>query len=93
MLTKRVLVVLCLLVLVLGCAGSAKKINDLDIGMTKADVIRAMGEPNFTSSSTNVEILSYKLRTDCCFSDTFFVRLKDGKVDRFGQQGSFGTYY
>ena len=90
---KKGFLVLCTMVLLLVCAGSAKKINDLNIGMTKSDVIHIMGEPNYTSGSGNVEILSYKLKTDCCFSDTFFVRIKEGKVDRFGQQGSFGTYY
>jgi hypothetical protein len=67
--------------------------NDLNIGMTKADVIKVMGEPNFASGSGDVEILSYKLKTGCCFSETFFVKIKDGKVERYGQQGSFGTYY
>jgi hypothetical protein len=93
MLVKRSVLILCAAVLLFGCAASAKKINDLNIGMSKADVIRLMGQPNYTSGSANVEILSYKLKSDCCFSDTFFVRIKDGKVDRFGQQGSFGTYY
>jgi len=82
-----------LLSLVLGCAGSAKKINHLNIGMTKAEVIEAMGEPNYTSATSNVEILSYKLTSYSLFSDMYFVRIKNGKVDRFGQQGSFGSYF
>ena len=69
-----------------------KKINNLNIGMTKAEVIAAMGEPNYTSAANNVEILSYKLTSTSLVSDTYFVRIKDGKVERFGQQG-FGSYY
>ena len=87
------LILFFLSILVLGCAGSAKKINKLNIGMTKVEVIEAMGEPNYTSGANDVEILSYKLTSDSFFSDTYFVRIKDGKVDRFGQQGSFGSFY
>jgi len=86
------LILFFLSILVLGCAGSSKKINNLNIGMTKAEVIAAMGEPNYTSAANNVEILSYKLTSTSLVSDTYFVRIKDGKVERFGQQG-FGSNY
>ena len=79
--------------LVLGCAGSAKKINSLNVGMTKAEVIEVMGEPSYTSAANDVEVLSYKLTSNSLVSDTYFVRIKDGKVERFGQQGSFGSYF
>ena len=92
MLVKRMLILFILSILVLGCAGSSKKINNLNIGMTKAEVIAAMGEPNYTSAANNVELLSYKLTSTSLVSDTYFVRIKDGKVERFGQQG-FGSYY
>jgi len=92
MLVKRMLILFFLSILVLGCAGSSKKINNLNIGMTKAEVIAAMGEPNYTSAANNVEILSYKLTSTSLVSDTYFVRIKDGKVERFGQQG-FGSNY
>ena len=92
MLLKRLLILFFLSILVLGCAGSAQKINNLNIGMTKAEVIEAMGEPNYTSAANDVEILSYKLTSNSPYSDTYFVRIKNGKVERFGQQG-FGSYY
>jgi hypothetical protein len=93
MLVKRMLILFFLSILVLGCAGSAKKINNLNIGMTKAEVIEAMGEPNFTSAAKDVEILSYKLTSNSLYSDTYHVSIKNGKVERFGKQGSFGSYY
>jgi predicted component of type VI protein secretion system len=93
MLLKRMIFLLALSILVVGCAGSSKIINQLNVGMTKAEVIEAMGEPNYTSGARDVEILTYKLKSNSFYSDTFFVRIKNGKVDRFGQQGSFGTYY
>ncbi len=93
MLVKKLIVLLSLSILVLGCAGSAKMINTLNVGMTKAEVIEAMGEPNYTSGAKNVEILSYKLTSSSLFTETYFVRIVDGYVDRFGPQGSFGSFY
>jgi len=93
MLSKRMIILLSLSILVFGCAASAKKINSLNIGMTRAEVIEVMGEPHYTSGANDIQILSYKLKTSHFFSDTYFVRIKDGKVERFGQQGSFGSYF
>lgn len=93
MLVKRMIVLLSLSILVSGCAGSAKSINSLNVGMTKAEVIEAMGEPSYTSGAKNVEILSYKLTSNSLFSETYFVRIVNGSVDRFGPQGSFGSFY
>jgi hypothetical protein len=90
---KRIVILLTLSMLVFGCAGSAKKFNALNVGMTKAEVIEAMGEPNYTSATKNVEILSYKLTSNGLFSETYFVRIVNGNVDRFGPQGSFGSFY
>ena len=93
MLVKRMLILFFLSILVLGCTGSAKKINNLNIGMTKAEVIEAMGEPNFTSAAKDVEILSYELTSNSLLRDTYHVSIKNGKVERFGKLGSFGSYY
>ena len=90
---KRMLILFFLSSLVLGCAGSAKKINNLNIGMTKAEVIEVMGEPNYTSAANNVEILSYKLTSNSPYSDTYIVRIKNDKVERFGKEGSISSYY
>lgn len=90
---RRLVLLFVLWGLVVGCAGSAKKINNIDIGMTKADVIEVMGEPNYTSGKEGVEILNYKLTANSLYSDMYFVRLKDGKVERFGRQSDFGINY
>ena len=93
MMVKSVLIACILSVLALGCAGSAKKINNLNVGMTKAEVIQVMGEPDYTSGKKGVEILSYKLTSDGFYGDTYFVLIKAGVVDRFGRQGELGMYY
>lgn len=90
---KSVLMACIIAVLALGCAGSAKKINNLNVGMTKAEAIEVMGEPDYTSGKKGVEILSYTLTSSCCYGDLYFVLIKAGIVDRFGRQGEFGIYY
>jgi len=90
---SRWFVLLVIAGLVLGCAGSAKKINGVQLGMTKDEVIQLMGAPNHVSARENVEFLNYKLRSDSIFSDEYFVRITDGKVDLFGRRGDFGVVY
>ena len=89
---KRMVVVLLLTVFVFGCAGS-KKINRVDLGMTKAQVIEAMGEPDSTSETRDVQYLRYKLITDVVFSDDFYVRLEDGEVTAYGRFKDFVYEY
>jgi hypothetical protein len=93
MMAKSVLVACVISVLLLGCAGSAKRINNLAVGMTKAEVIEVMGEPDYTGGKKGVEILSYKLSSGGFYCDTYFVLIKEGVVDRYGRQGEFGIYY
>ena len=77
----------------LGCAGTSKKINNVQLGMTKSDVIAVMGEPNYSSVREDIEILNYKLTSNVLFTDEYIVRLKQGKVDLFGRRGDFGSLY
>jgi hypothetical protein len=90
---KKILVLAVIMGLLIGCAGSAKRINDLNLGMTKAEVIEIMGAPDYTSQTKNLEILSYKLSSSGIWTDTYFVRISDGSVDRFGRRGDFGYFY
>ena len=89
----RLLLVLLAALLMFGCAASAKKMNQLQLGMTKQEVIEAIGQPNSTSSLEDVELLKYRLRKGALWADTYYVRLESGKVDAFGQVGDFGLGY
>ncbi|HWN95559.1 MAG TPA: hypothetical protein VNT99_11035 [Methylomirabilota bacterium] len=83
----RIILLLCLTLLI-GCASSAKKMNSLSIGMTKAEAIRVMGTPKSTSASQGVEYLIYILdasRTDALLPEEYYVRIVAGKVDAYGQ--------
>ncbi|MBW1695662.1 MAG: hypothetical protein JRH18_01455 [Deltaproteobacteria bacterium] len=90
---RRVLVLVVIAGLIIGCAGSAKNLNKVRLGMTKVEVIKAMGKPAYVSARENVEFLNYKLRSKSIFTDEYFVRLKDGRVDLFGRKGDFGFVY
>ena len=90
---RQMVVLAMLLLFVGGCAGSASIMNNLNVGMTKADVINVLGPPDYTSAKKDTEILCYKLTTGGLFKDSYFVIIKEGSVDRYGRQGDFGIYY
>lgn len=96
---KRCYVAAFALVLFLsGCATSGK-INKVSNGMTKPEVIAALGQPDSTSSQGSVEFLSYLLCIDNCAllnpnwrtRRNYFVRLINGRVESFGEKGDFDS--
>jgi hypothetical protein len=89
----RIIVVILSVAFLFGCAGSQQKMNSLKIGMTKQEVIEAIGEPNLTSASGKLEYLKYRINVGLVYSDEYFVRLLDGKVDAYGQRGDFNLPY
>lgn len=79
------------------CAGTPK-MNRLSVGMTKAEAIASMGrEPDSTSAQGGVEYLTYNLWRDFWdrrpgdYSDNFFVRLINGRVESYGRSGDFDS--
>lgn len=89
----RLLLVLLAAALMFGCAASAQKMNRLQLGMTEEEVLDTIGKPNSTSSKQDEVLLKYRLRTSGLWTNTYYVRLQDGKVDAFGQVGDFGLGY
>ena len=89
----RIIVIFIAVVFLFGCAGSSKKMNQLNLGMTKQEVIEAIGEPTSTSAKRNTEYLNYHLTAGGVFTDVYHVRLLDGKVDSYGQAGDFNLSY
>jgi hypothetical protein len=78
--------------LLLGC-GTASKLNSVQLGMTKAQVIDAVGTPSSTSEMGDTLYLKYQLCSDWIFTDRYYVRLTNGKVDAFGRVGDFNLGY
>ena len=76
-----------------GCAGTANKLDGIQLGMTRDQVIQVMGKPSHVSAREDVVFLNYKLRSQSLFTDEYFVRITEGKVDLFGRRGDFGVIY
>ncbi|HTQ31311.1 MAG TPA: SHOCT domain-containing protein [Opitutaceae bacterium] len=72
--------------LLAGCS-TADKLNQIQIGMTKDQVITILGAPDSTSAQANVEYLTYYLEGDPGYGRDrpYMVRVVDGKVESFGR--------
>lgn len=83
-------------ILLFGCA-TAGRMNQVSLGMTKGQVVSVLGSPESTSATGDVEYLIYRLsRKDPNGSvvpvrEDYFVRLRAGKVDAYGQKGDFNS--
>ena len=89
----RIIIIFIAVVFLFGCAGSFQKMNNLKLGMTKQEVIEAIGSPNSTSAIKNVEYLKYRIGAGVFYSDEYYVRLLDRKVEAYGQKGDFNLPY
>ena len=78
--------------LLVGCA-TASKMNSVSLGMTRDQVVGAIGDPSSTSEMGDTQYLKYQLASDWIFPDRYYVRLTDGKVDAFGRVGDFNLGY
>lgn len=87
---KKGLMALVLIALMLAGCGASSKMNNLQLGMTREEVLATMGTPNSTSATANTVFFRYSLYTNSVFPDDYFVRLTDGRVDAFGRLGDFG---
>ncbi len=86
----KIVMLLAAVALLFGCAS---KMNDVRLGMNREQVVSAVGTPSSTSEMGNTTFLNYQLCTDWIFTDRYFVRLTDGKVDAFGRVGDFNLGY
>ncbi len=81
-----------LLGLLLGCASTPTsghilpgRISNITIGMTKEQVISAIGPPESMSATKDQETLIYVEERPWWQWKTIAVKLKDGKVTEFGE--------
>lgn len=94
---KHLIVTIALVLLLGGCA-TAHKISDVQLGMTRDDVIRVMGKPTSVSAQSGAEYLNYALSEGPTGSDPlgiltkpYYVRLINGKVESYGRTGDFDS--
>jgi putative oligomerization/nucleic acid binding protein/SmpA/OmlA family protein len=81
-----VLAVAVAAILLAGCQTSSA-LNNVHIGMTKAEVQSLLGTPDSTSAQANVEYMTYYLTSDAGYGrdQPYMVRLVNGKVESFGR--------
>jgi hypothetical protein len=84
----RVIGLLLLVILLAGC-GTASRLNYVQLGMTRDQVVDVAGTPSSTSQMGSTQYLRYQLISDWIFTDRYYVRLTDGRVDAFGRVGDF----
>jgi outer membrane protein assembly factor BamE (lipoprotein component of BamABCDE complex) len=72
--------------LLAGCA-TAEKLNLIQIGMTKGQVVAILGQPDSTSAQSNIEYYTYYLTNDSARygNQPYMVRLVGGQVESFGR--------
>jgi hypothetical protein len=89
---KRMCMWLLAAVMILGCAG-AGKMNQVQLGMTKDQVVEVLGKPVSSSAEEDTTFLKYKFFSKGIFLDAYYVKLKNGKVEAFGNVGDFSQGY
>lgn len=97
----KLFVAIALTGLVIGCATSSKKLNEVSVGMSKPEVIKLLGAPESTRASQGVEYLIYTLTERIAkpgeaplpfpIQGQYFVRLVNGRVDSYGNVGDFDS--
>lgn len=89
----KITYLLILVVFLVGCATpTSRKMNRLSVGMTKSEVLDAMGRPSSTSApGKGFEFLRYRLSPPRSVPYEYFVRLVDGRVDSYGRMGDFDS--
>jgi hypothetical protein len=80
---------------VLFCS-SVRHLEELEIGMSKTQVIQIMGKPALARGATKnkedkvVEVWTYNLaRPGCIRPGLYLVRFQDGKLSQWGQQNDW----
>lgn len=74
-----------------GCA-TAPRMNRLNVGMTKQEVVSVLGQPASTAApGGGVEILRFRLHDIDGITEEYFVRMVNGKVEAYGKMGDFDS--
>ena len=64
----------------------------IDVGMTKAQVIAVLGDPEENKAQSGVSYIVYWDTVTSGFTvDKYFVRFMEGKVESFGSMGDFDS--
>jgi len=94
---KYLIAALFISVFFAGCAPTmANKISGVQIGMTKDEVVNVMGKPISTSAKGGYEYLNFALSETkddrfMRWTQPYYVRIINGKVESYGRTGDFDS--
>ncbi len=88
---KKLFGVALVLYLLAGCA-TAHKMNRIDLGMSKEEVIQKIGRPVSVGATQDFSFFYYKFYETAKddfqgIKTPYYVRFKQGKVDAYGRSG------
>ena len=79
------------------CIATSANLNTISLGMSKSEVIQAVGSPDSVSAQGSVEYLIFhwaspkQLIADENNLGHYFIRLTNGRVDAYGEKGDFDS--
>lgn len=90
----KIVLTLAVVGLLAGCL-ARPDLSKIGVGMTKPDVIAALGQPRDMSVQGNVEYLRYEGEANYADGrlggEFYFVRLLHGRVESYGRVGDFDS--
>jgi len=89
-------ILIAMMAIALSACATAHKMNKVQLGMTKAEVIKVMGPPVSISAQRGSEYLNYSFSEtdDQAFygiTKPYYVRLINGRVESYGRLGDFDS--
>ncbi|MEY3275257.1 MAG: SmpA / OmlA family, partial [Verrucomicrobiota bacterium] len=77
--------------LLAGCAASSARLNRISPGMTREEVVSALGTPHAVTAQGGVEYLTYNLLNKGVGDmKEYAVKVVAGRVESFGEKADFG---
>lgn len=77
--------------LLAGCAASSARLNRISPGMTREEVVSALGTPHAITAHGGVEYLTYNLLNKGVGDmKEYAVKVVAGRVESFGEKADFG---
>lgn len=81
-------------VLLAGCAASSARLNRISPGMTREEVVSALGRPHAVAAQGGVEYLTYNLLNKGVGDmKEYAVKVVAGRVEAFGEKSDFGAQW
>lgn len=85
---KKKIAVMIISFLLIACGTSAKRLNEVSVGMSKTEVMQILGSPESVRAQGGEEVLIYTLSNSWnsgVWNEKYYVRLINGQVHSYGK--------